>query len=133
MYTAITQQMLRLLFLIFYKIHIMNLGQLDLSCKNLVFFSATAMIAHCIDFSCLNAHSHQILLCTEERLQFKFAKCLTWWIMHLVFSGCITWNVLSILNLILLVDFFTFCYYVRLISNNLVVMFRRLLARAFNI
>ena len=62
--------MLLLLFFIFYKIHIVNLGQLDFSCKNLVYFSATAMIAHCINFSCLNAHSrpNKILLCTEVKV-----------------------------------------------------------------
>ena len=89
LHTAVIQQILQLLFFVFSKIHIMNLGQFDLSSKNLVLFLATAMIADCINFSCLNAHNNQISLCPEVSFNLKFAKCCTLLIMHLVFSSCI--------------------------------------------
>ena len=112
LHPAITQQTLRFLFFIFYKIHIANLAHLYLRCKKLVFFSATAMIAHCITiFSCLNAHSNQISLCTEVSFNLKFAKCCALLIMHSVFTICNIRNVHLILNLISWMELFAFCYY----------------------
>ena len=82
-------------------VRIVNLGQLDLSCKNFVFLSVTTMTVQCMNFSCLNAHSNQISLCTEVSFNLKFAlaKCSTMLTMHLIFNSCITWSVFPILNL----------------------------------
>ena len=77
------------LFFIFYVIHNSKFSQLDLSCKNLLSFSVTTMTAHCINFSCLNANSNQISLCTEVSFNFKFAKCCATLTMHSVITSCL--------------------------------------------
>ena len=56
-------------------IHIVNVVQLDLRCKNLVIFSVATMIAHCVNLSYVNGYSNQISLCTEVSFNLKFAKC----------------------------------------------------------
>ena len=87
-------------------------GQLDLSCKNLVFLSVTTKIA-LIVLILLNAHSSEISLCTKESFNLKFAKCCIMLTMHSVFNSCIIWNVFSILNLNSWVEWFTFRYNLR--------------------